>query len=374
MNQTKCILCGFSCEKYGKTKAGTQRWHCKLCNCTFTRKIDMTGRYLEEFLCWLFSKRVQQDMPGKGRTFRRHSFEFWNIWPMPPIIESSSDVLYIDGIYLSRKACILICYDGQYVLGWYLCRYEQARSWIALMQRIAAPIVVVSDGGTGFRKALKSLWKSTKLQRCIFHAFCQVKRYTTSRPKTVAGIELYGLAQTLLHINTSEEAAQWISNIHHWRHVHRIFLAEMTKDAYGNLHSTHKRLLKAYKSLEVLIHSGTLFTYLDASLPLEEACPRTNNSIEGGVNGQLRALLRNHRGMSIERRIKAVFWWCYMHSPKPLSASEILKVMPTDKSISTLYNTMNQVNRLEGIIPAWGDAVVWSDLHNYDTNYFHEWD
>ena len=66
--------------------------------------------------------------------------------------------------------------------------------------------------------------------------------------------------------------------------------------------------------------------------------PATNNLIEGGVNAQLRAMLRNHRGLSVERRIKAVFWWCYMHSPKPLSLSEILKVMPTDKSISTIYN------------------------------------
>lgn len=374
MNQTKCILCGFPCEKYGRTKAGSQRWHCKLCNCTFTRKFDMSARYLEEFLDWLFSKRVQQDMPGKGRTFRRHSCGFWNIWPMPPIIESSSDVLYIDGIYLSRKACILICYDGNHVLGWYLCRSEQSRAWMALMQRIAAPIVVVSDGGTGFKKALKTVWKTTKLQRCLFHAFCQVKRYTTSHPRTTAGIKLLGLAQDLFAIYTIDGAVQWVSKIHRWRIIHRTFLAEMTKDAYGNLRSTHERLLKAYKSLEVLINSGNLFTYLDNSLPIETTCPRTNNAIEGAVNSQLRALLRNHRGMSIERRIKAVFWWCYMHSPKPLPASEILKVMPTDKSISNIYNTMNSASRLEAIIPAWGDAIVWSDLHNYDTNYFHEWD
>ena len=35
-----------------------------------------------------------------------------------------------------------------------------------------------------------------------FHIFCQIKRYTTSRPKTAAGMELYMLAKDLLYVNT----------------------------------------------------------------------------------------------------------------------------------------------------------------------------
>ena len=80
---------------------------------------------------------------------------FWDIWVMSPKIEESKDVLYLDGIYLSRKSCILICCDKEHVLGWYVCRYEHSGAWEALMSRIAEPKVVVSDGGTGFRKALK---------------------------------------------------------------------------------------------------------------------------------------------------------------------------------------------------------------------------
>ena len=62
------------------------------------------------------------------------------------------------------------------MLGWYLCRYEHAGAWIALMKRIAEPRMVVSDGGTGFAKALKKAWPKAKHQRCVFHVFCQVKR------------------------------------------------------------------------------------------------------------------------------------------------------------------------------------------------------
>ena len=107
-----------------------------------------------------------------------------------------------------------------------------------------------------------------------------------------------------------------------------------------------------------------MFTYLDEALRSQVGnVPSTTNMIEGGINSQLRAMLRDHRGLSVERRIKAVFWWCYMHSPRPLSATELLKVMPSDKSISDIYNRMSARGQLEYSIPNWGDAVVWSDLH-----------
>lgn len=58
------------------------------------------------FLEWLFGKESQLDMPGEGRTFRRKTAKFWDIWPMPPKVEEMKDVLYLDGIYLGRKACV----------------------------------------------------------------------------------------------------------------------------------------------------------------------------------------------------------------------------------------------------------------------------
>lgn len=367
MNQVRCFNCGNICVKNGKTKAGTQRWLCKECSATFTNPIDNSTKQFVQFQHWLFSKAVQKEMPGAGKSFRRKISKFWEIWPMPPKIESPMKVVYVDGIYLRRKACILICCNERYVLGWYLCRYENSRAWEALMQRIAAPAMVVSDGGPGFRKALKRVWPKAKLQRCTFHAFLQVKRYTTDRPKTIAGIEMYMIAKDLLMIKDMEQAGHWVTRLINWRIKHKTFLSEMTRDEKGKLRPMHERLLKAERSLARLVRQNTLFTYLDESLSYGEELPSTNNRIEGGINAQLRTMLRNHRGMSIERRIKAVFWWCYFHTPKPLSASEILKVMPTDRSISKLYKAMNERAKLEDSIPTWGDAIVWSESYKSDS-------
>lgn len=372
MKQVRCPNCGFLGQKYGKTRCGSQRWYCTQCKFTFTKHYDKTTESFQLFVKWLLGKDAQKSMPGQGRSFRRHTSKFWEYWPLPPKVEIPSDVIYVDGIYLARKACILIACNNTHVIGWYLCRYENARAWEALLNRIAAPTVVLTDGGTGFHKAVKKAWPKAKLQRCVFHAFQQVKRYTTARPKTIAGIELYGIAKELFNIKTQKEARSWVQTISAWRIRHRTFLAETTIDDNGTIRSKHERLLKAENSLNKLVRNGNLFTYLNTTFNFK--CPTTNNRIEGGVNAQLRAMLRNHRGMSIEKRIKAVFWWCYLHSPNPLSPKEILEVMPTNKSISSIYNTMNEQSKLEASIPTWGDAIVWSDLHNYDKGFNSSWD
>ena len=75
----------------------------------------------------------------------------------------------------------------------------------------------------------------------------------------------------------------------------------MTIDEFGNKRSTHERLLKAESSLWRLIRQQTLFTFLEC---IDITIPITNNRIEGGVNAQLRSMLRAHRGLSLERRLK----------------------------------------------------------------------
>ena len=66
----------------------------------------------------------------------------------------------------------------------------------------------VPDGGGGFAKAVRETWPQTMVQRCLWHAFSQVNRHMTSRPRLRAGIELRGLAVDLMHVETLREAGQ----------------------------------------------------------------------------------------------------------------------------------------------------------------------
>ncbi|MBO5518032.1 MAG: hypothetical protein J6A42_08160 [Firmicutes bacterium] len=102
MKHVVCPVCGNICIKYGKTSAGSQRWFCKSCSMAFSPQIDRSAKQLQIFLEWLFSKQTQAEMPGAGRSFRRKTAVFWDIWPMPPKIEEKRDVLYVDGIHLGK--------------------------------------------------------------------------------------------------------------------------------------------------------------------------------------------------------------------------------------------------------------------------------
>ena len=361
MKVKTCPNCGSKMKKNGTTCSGKQRWRCTKCNVSRTHSYDNEAKELAMFVSWLLSKETQIDMPGQGRTFRRHTAQFWKLWPMPDIVDEVHRVIYVDGIWLARDVVILIACSDSHVLSWYLARAETSQSWIALLSRIAPPDVVVTDGGTGFAKAVSEVWPNTRVQRCLFHAFCQVKRYTTSRPKLQAGYELYNLSKELMHIDTIHQAEWWIEKFMQWCDFWCDFL-EQISIIDGKKEYTHYRLRKARSSLVRLINAETLFTYLDVELTAEGPLPRTNNKIES-TNSQLRAVLRNHRGLNIERRIKAVYWWCYMHTEMPKSYAEILKTMPTDDDIEILKSEYSIKSDDIGRPQKWGEGLVWNEFH-----------
>lgn len=206
MKTMKCTACGGPMKRNGRTGAGTQRWRCKCCGASAVHGNDTTARDLDVFLRWLHGKSSQRDMPGRGRSFRRLASRFWPIWPMPDIVDEAHRVVYVDGIYLARDVVVLVACSEEHVLSWYLARAETSRAWKALLSRIAPPDMVVTDGGSGFAKAVAECWPHTKVQRCLFHAFSQVKRCTTSRPKLQAGRELYGLALDLMAVDDLRQA------------------------------------------------------------------------------------------------------------------------------------------------------------------------
>ena len=246
-----------------------------------------------------------------------------------------------------------------------MARSENSRAWSALMAPIPAPEVVATDGGSGFAKAVRETWPRTRVQRCTFHAFSQVKRYTTTRPKLQAGRELYLIARDLMGIETPHQAELWVERYLDWCGFWAGFLEDRTV-VDGRRACTHERLRRARSSLSSLVSAGTLFTYLDPALAKAGPLPSTNNMIEGGVNSQLRAVLRNHRGLTSVKRVKAVFWWCHAHSGDARTAREKLAAMPTDADIDFLFSVYSASPSREDGGPEWGDRAVWEDLHHRD--------
>jgi hypothetical protein len=235
------------------------------CGATTTRSVDTDARSLALFLSWLLSKRTQSEMGMSARTFRRLTAKFWSIWPIAPVCDEVHHVVHVDGIWLKRRCVVLIACTRDHIIGWHLARSESARAWAALMARIAPPDVVVTDGGDGFEKARRAIWPGTRVQRCTFHAFEAVKRCTTTRPRTQAGVDLYAIAKGLTGVESAEGAAKWLVDYAGWCDEYEEFLKERAV-IDGRAQYRHERLRKARRSLNRLIKARTLFTYLDPEL------------------------------------------------------------------------------------------------------------
>ena len=230
------------------------------------------------------------------------------------------------------------------------------------MMRIPAPSMLVSDGARGLAKAASAVWPATRIQRCTFHAASQVKRHTTLNPKLECGRELLGIANRLKDARDADAAAAWLADYSDWCTRWEGFLREFTlKD--GKRLYTHERLRRARRSLSKLVRSGQLFTFVEMGQERGGAWDSTNNAIESR-NARIREMLRLHRGLPLIHRIKAIFWWCYMHTEAPLPPAEILRVVPTDDQVDGLFaSASSRGGRGDGVPEEYGSGIAWSEFH-----------
>ena len=363
MSIPKCEICGNSMRKNGRTKAGTQRWRCGKCGYSTTRKIDTKVRRFKLFLTWLLSKKTQEEMGYSRSKFKRLTHEFWNIWPIAFQTGEFFETVYLDGIWIKRNCVVLIACSRQNVIAWHLAKSENSAAWAALMSRIPAPTMLVSDGAPGLAKAARQVWPNTKIQRCVVHIFWDIKSCTTMNPKLEAGKELLEIAKKLIKVKDTEQASEWISKYVNWTSKWENFLGEHTFNE-GKKVYVHDRLRKARRTLNKLVQSGQMFTFIDLQNETGKNWDSTNNVIEGRVNAQLRQVLRNHRGLTAIKRIKVIFWWCYLDSESALSPAETLRVMPKDDEVEGLFaQASKERQREKSDTKNFGIGIDWNEFH-----------
>ena len=278
MANFRCPVCGGRTKGRGRTAAGSRRRQCTSCGATATHRVDNSAKLLSLFLRWLLSKLPQGGLGMPERTFRHKTSRFWSIWPAAPVCDEVHHVVHVDGLWLGRSCAVPVACTAGHVVGWHLARSESKAARSAPMSRIAPPDVAVRDGGGGFEAARREAWPRTRVQRCTFHAFEQVKRCTTTRPRLQAGAELYGIAKGLLAVRDPGGAAEWLASFASWCSRWEAFLKER-EVVDGRSRYKHRRLRKARSGLEKLCREGTLLAFLDEGLAEEGPVPSTNNRI-----------------------------------------------------------------------------------------------
>jgi hypothetical protein len=258
---------------------------------------------------WLAGKHTQAEVDGTatGRSFRRRTAWGWSVQPHLPPVSTIPDAVIVDGIWIGSWCLLIAINETGNVLAWQWCGRESIASWTALLEQVPEPVVLVSDGGTGLPTALRTLWPETKHQRCLFHLQMNLSRHLTRNPRTDAGRALRALVMQLSNVTTIDHAITWRLRLDQWWQTFGHLTKQRTMFANGQFGFTHDRLRKAWQLIRLVVHRDVVFTYLT------EGCPRTTSRLEGGINSQIRALLRHHRGMPEEHRRRAVEWFLVLH-------------------------------------------------------------
>lgn len=152
---------------------------------------------------------------------------------------------------------------------------------------------IVCDG----RRGLIQSFENIPVQMCQFHQAAILRRYITKNPRMPAAIELKQIAELMKQ--TDKESFEGALN--EWYLKWEPFLNERSvKEETGKSFYSHKRLRSAYRSLKTNLK--WLFTWYDH---MDLNIPNTTNAIDGHF-ADLKTKLRNHNGLSIERKKKFI--------------------------------------------------------------------
>lgn len=338
MNRTRptCPVCHQPTRKNGTTSKGTTRWRCTTCNATTTntRPDDHHPKRFALFINWILGTQsrttIAAELGLNRRTLTRWFNNYWLIHvPRNNDPHRVHDQLFIDGTYFNTK-CLLVACTLDHVVAWHWCTREDSYNYARLFAQLQPPLIVTTDGQHGALTAIKDTWPTTNIQRCIVHVKRNIQRHVTLKPKLNAGKTLRQLSLKLLKVTTAEEAAQWTAQLQQFYLIYRDWLNEKTykKDVPADQvpwHArnnktwwyTHHRHRSAYKLLEKLVRDGHLFTYINPPEGVSRKIKATTNCLEGGINAQIKALARTHRGIFDEHQRIAVDWWLYLHTQLP---------------------------------------------------------
>lgn len=303
-------------QKRGKTAAGTQRWLCVDCSRSHGLGHDTQkrSRLLDRFVSWLLGKQSQAELAVSDRTWRHQTNWCWQVVPKIELVSTVYPVILLDGIRVGSLVC-LIARTPTEVVAWTWVGWESSITWSKLLEKIPAPTVVVCDGQKGILLAIARCWPGTRIQRCLWHVWMNVRTKLTLHPQTEAGRELLQLTRDLWPVKTTTQVVAWQECLQSFEHTYGDFIRERTyyvqpESGRRRWWYTHRGVRSTYRQLAKLVTNHQLFTYVETTLTAEPI-PNTANYVEGGINSQLRTKLKDHRGLNQIHQQRLVDWYLY---------------------------------------------------------------
>jgi len=165
-------------QRWGKTTSGAQRWRCKDCATTSTRKrpdrtLQITGTL---FVQWLTGSERLESIARRinvtVRTLHNRFCPHWRYLPTHILPDADPSVFVVDGVWVVKHWLVtLIAHepDRSTPIDWAFMPKESYDTWRFVFQRLKRhgihPLFVVCDGQRGLLKALFEVWPHITVQR-----------------------------------------------------------------------------------------------------------------------------------------------------------------------------------------------------------------
>ncbi len=302
-----CFFCASNNTVKKWVAHGRQRWLCKACDRLFSRrKLDRTALIRGLLRKRKILRERHRQQLGVSHSTATRSIRAFKPEPLPaPPLKI---VAMMDASYWGREFGVVAIKDsisGRFLWFKFIARKERVEDCVEGVRHLVSKgghvAGIVSDGLRGLRESLASY----NFQYCQFHHVKTIKRWLTGSPKPDASRELLNLA----YLMSKTDKASFVGMFNEWEVKWSSFLKKRSVGADGKSRYIHRNLRSAYRSLKRNMRH--LWTFEDC---WGEGIPNTNNGIESAF-GDLKSLLRRHKGIPMDRRKALVTEYFSSHDP-----------------------------------------------------------
>lgn len=301
-------------QRYGKSRQGQQRWHCRQCGRTFVWQ-NRPNKHLRQriwFERWIVEGyTLRQIAAQSGHSIRtvQRIIEYWLGHP-PPITTDlcTARYLILDGTFLDQRKGVFAVMDAK--------RFSVIHAapdmaegpahlqpfCCTLAQRGLVPQSATVDGNPHLMSILRRVWPKILIQRCLVHIQRQGLSWCRQYPKRTDAKHLRALFLQVMSIHTVSDRDRFLGQVCAWerRYGRHIAHSQETGWVFSDLKRARSMLLAALPDMFRYLHDPIIAT--------------STNALEGYF-ARLKQRYRQHRGLAPHHR-NAYFRWYLMLCPR----------------------------------------------------------
>lgn len=252
-----------------------------------------------------FSVRQLSWLSGHSKSKLERIKNHW-LDQLPPAENDFSQCKYLlfDGTYFHKNGCLIVLMDARtqrVIMNAYVATesHKTVRPILIQLHGLGlCPYAIIMDGHRMVLRAIREVWGTVTVQRCLYHIQREGLRWLRTHPKTQAAKELQALLRSLSTVKNISRKNIFLNNFADWIETHKKFVSTLPTStvAYKDLKKTMALITNALPDM---------FHYLD-----DPNIHSTTNCLESFFS-RLKADFRRHRGLSEAHKQSYLRWYCY---------------------------------------------------------------